>query len=163
MHESPKHKASKANCTTAVQSMKDMAKATQNSPRTCQNDTKTCMEGSQNKLAWRALGMIHTRQIRWITLHLLRPSMEWLKKQKSELYHGKIPPNKHWNDGSQAKAWRHSQWLMLSHKVANPPTHWMSDKCKCMSMKHGLKSHNKWCQIIQIVQVKHASGLGTQS
>ena len=76
MHESSKHKASKAKCTTAIQSKKHMAKATQKSPRTCQNDTKTCMEGSQNVLTWKAYDMEYARQIGWITLHLLRPIME---------------------------------------------------------------------------------------
>ena len=70
--------------TIAMQCMKHMANTTQNSPRACQNDAKTCMEGSQNKLAWRARSMVNARQIRWITLHLLRPSMEWLNQQKSE-------------------------------------------------------------------------------
>ena len=49
-----KLKASKANYTTAMQYMKHMANTTQNSPIACQNEAKTCMEKSQNKLAWRA-------------------------------------------------------------------------------------------------------------
>lgn len=53
MLEASKHKASQAHCTTAMQYMNHMAKTTQNSPRACQNKPKTCMEYSQNKLAWR--------------------------------------------------------------------------------------------------------------
>ena len=54
MRESPKHEACKANHTTATQSMKDMARATQNSPSKCWYETKTCKEVSQRKLAYNA-------------------------------------------------------------------------------------------------------------
>lgn len=85
----------KATCTTAMQYMKHMANITQNSPRACQNDAKTYMEGSQNKLAWWAWSMKFARPKGRITLHLLRPSTRWLCQQKSELYYGKITPKKH--------------------------------------------------------------------
>ena len=52
MLEGSKLEASIGTCTIAMQYMKHMENTTQNSPRACQNDAKTCMEGSQNKLAW---------------------------------------------------------------------------------------------------------------
>ena len=49
-----KHKASAVNYAIAIQSKPQKAKNTQNSPKACQNNTKTCMDYSQGKLEWKA-------------------------------------------------------------------------------------------------------------
>ena len=49
MQEAQNLKLAKWTCTKAMQNMKQMASTTQNSPRSCQNESKTSMEQSQNK------------------------------------------------------------------------------------------------------------------
>ena len=63
MQEGSKLETSIGTCTIAMQYMNQKAKATQNSPRACQNNAKTCMEYSQNIKQVRLVSMDYTTSV----------------------------------------------------------------------------------------------------